>query len=228
MIDNAIPVSAAEYNNNLRQTTPYFQNFYYEAVEIVKHTQTAVKNWLDTGCGTGNMIQEAHQTFRSTRYLLADPSQEMLMQARMNLARIPQHQLMIVGAIGSEALDLTGFPCPQVITAALAHHYFKEEDRLQATRQCHEALADGGVYITLETIQPNTPEGNQIGLKRWISYQLSQGRTEEEARTYIEHLGSSCFPITVDAHLTLLKEAGFKVAELFWLSHMQAGFYALK
>jgi len=228
MIDNPIPVSAAEYNNNLRQTTPYFQNFYYEAVDIVKHTQTEVKNWLDTGCGTGNMILEAQQTFRSTRYLLADPSEEMLMQARMHLSRIPQHQLMIVGAIGSEELDLTGFPCPQVITASLAHHYFKEEDRLQATRQCHEMLAEGGVYITLETIQPNTPQGNEVGLKRWISYQLSQGRTEEEAREYIEHLGTSCFPITVDAHLALLKEAGFKAAELFWLSHMQAGFFALK
>jgi tRNA (cmo5U34)-methyltransferase len=228
MIDNTIPVSAAEYSNNLRQTTPYFQNFYYEAVDIVKHTQKEVKNWLDTGCGTGNMILEAQQTFRSTRYLLADPSPEMLMHARMHLARIPQHQLMIVGAIGSEELDLTGFPCPQVITASLAHHYLSETDRLKATQQCYEMLADGGVYITLETIKPNTTEGNEVGLKRWISYQISQGRTEEDAREYLEHLGTSCFPITVDAHLALLKEAGFKAAELFWFSHMQAGFFALK
>ncbi len=228
MIDNSIPVSAAEYQNNLRQTTPYFQNFYSEAVEIVKHTQAEVKNWMDTGCGTGNMVKEAHQTFRSTRYLLADPSQEMLMQARMNLMHIPQHQLMMVGAVGSEALDLTGFPCPQVVTAILAHHYFQEEERRRATRQCHEALADGGVYITLETIRPNTPEGDEIGRKRWVSYQRSQGRTEEEAHDYLEHLGRSCFPITIDAHLALLKEAGFKTAELFWLSQMQAGFYALK
>jgi len=228
MIDNAIPVSAAEYSNNLRQTTPYFQNFYYEAVDIVKHTQADVRNWLDTGCGTGNMILEAQQSFRSTRFLLADPSPEMIMQARLNLVRIPQSQLMIVGAVGSEELDLTGFPCPQVVTASLAHHYLNEEDRLKATRQCHGMLADGGVYITLETIKPNTPEGNEVGMKRWVSYQVSQGKSEEEAREYLEHLGTTCFPITVDEHLALLKEAGFKAAELFWFSHMQAGFFALK
>lgn len=36
------------------------------------------------------------------------------------------------------------------------------------------------------------------------------------------------FPITIGEHLNLLKRVGFRVAELFWLSYMQAGFYAIK
>jgi len=32
----------------------------------------------------------------------------------------------------------------------------------------------------------------------------------------------------VDEHLGLLRRAGFRNVDLFWLSHMQAGFYAVK
>jgi tRNA (cmo5U34)-methyltransferase len=32
----------------------------------------------------------------------------------------------------------------------------------------------------------------------------------------------------VPEHLALLRETGFKTVELFWKSHMQAGFYAVK
>ncbi|MGD0231966.1 MAG: hypothetical protein ABSC19_16690 [Syntrophorhabdales bacterium] len=40
--------------------------------------------------------------------------------------------------------------------------------------------------------------------------------------------GKSYFPITIAEHLELLRATGFSTVEIFWLSHMQAGFYAIK
>ncbi|OPY25376.1 MAG: hypothetical protein A4E27_00955 [Methanobacterium sp. PtaU1.Bin242] len=36
------------------------------------------------------------------------------------------------------------------------------------------------------------------------------------------------FPIAVEKHLELLRDADFRVVELLWFSYMQAGFYCLK
>jgi tRNA (cmo5U34)-methyltransferase len=36
------------------------------------------------------------------------------------------------------------------------------------------------------------------------------------------------FPITIEEHLSLLREIGFEVIELLWFSYMQAGFYCQK
>jgi len=223
-----IPTSPTAYDNELRQTVPYFHNIYSEAVDIVRHTQGEVRSWLDTGCGTGNMVREAYNTFRSTRYLLADPAEEMLMQARMNLMNVPQSNLMIVRAACTEDLDLTGFPCPQVITAILSHHYCSQDNRINANNNCYQMLADGGVYITVENILPLSDQGKEIALKRWIAFQIAQGKSEDESRDNAAHFASSIFPITIDKHMELLKSAGFRAAETFWLSHMHAAFYAIK
>ena len=36
------------------------------------------------------------------------------------------------------------------------------------------------------------------------------------------------FPITIEQHLEMLKNAGFKSVNILWVSYMQAGFWAIK
>jgi tRNA (cmo5U34)-methyltransferase len=48
------------------------------------------------------------------------------------------------------------------------------------------------------------------------------------AEKHTKRFNSEYFPITVKEHLELLKETGFQTVELFWRSHVQAGFYAIK
>lgn len=40
--------------------------------------------------------------------------------------------------------------------------------------------------------------------------------------------GTEVLPITIEEHLCLLKECGFKSADILWTSYMQAGFFAIK
>ena len=228
MSDNLSPYSAHEYEEGLRKTIPFHQQIYSETVDLVRHARPEVRNWLDTGCGTGTLVSQAFRKFPGTRFLIADPSQQMIMQARLNLSGIPQSQLLVVGVQGTEELDLTGFPCPQVITSTLSHHYFDKTQRIQATQNCYDMLDEEGVYVTFENVLPRTGQGKEIALHRWHSYQVSQGKSDEEAQELLQRYGSAFFPITVDEHLEILQNAGFRAAELFWLSHLQAGFYAIK
>jgi len=115
-----------------------------------------------------------------------------------------------------------------VVTAILAHHYLPAESRKQATRNCFNALKEGGLYITFETISPGSEKGLSIGLQRWRSAQLRAGKSLESAEKHLNRYGVELFPVTLEVHLNLLKEAGFSVAEVLWVSGMQAGVYGIK
>ena len=115
-----------------------------------------------------------------------------------------------------------------VVTAIMAHHYLDAAGRRQATRNCFTMLKQGGLYITFETIRPASETGTQIGLKRWRQIQIANGKSPEAADKHVSRYGSELLPITLEAHMQLLKETGFSVVETFWVSGLQAGFYGIK
>lgn len=228
MSDNLSPYSSGKYEEGMLKTMPFYEAIYSETTSLIGYLKPHVESWLDTGCGTGSLIARAYPLFRDTNFLLADPSEEMLNKAQQTLSVIPASQLEIIGSIGTESLPELSSNNPQVITAILAHHYFNKEERKTATDRCFELLETQGVYITFENIYPSTEEGKEIGLGRWKEFQKSQGKTENEANNHIGRYNKSFFPVTIEEHLQILKEAGFRVVELFWFSNMQAGFYAIK
>ena len=42
------------------------------------------------------------------------------------------------------------------------------------------------------------------------------------------HLRKTVFPITIEEHIKLLRECGFKSVDVLWTSYLQAGFWAVK
>ena len=89
-------------------------------------------------------------------------------------------------------------------------------------------LNDDGIFITFENIRPATDEGLQFGMKKWKNFQLFSGRDEKTVDDHLKRFDKEYFPITIEEHLSLLKETGFKVVELLWFSYMQAGFFGIK
>lgn len=227
-MDNLTPYDSTSYETGVRKTMPFYDTFFSETLSLISYLKPDVNVWLDTGCGTGEMVHRAHAKFPSTKFLLADPSSGMLDVAIARLKSLSTDRLEIYANVGSEALPIINTSKPQVITAIMAHHYLDYDTRCTATEQCYRLLDEDGVYVTFENISPFTDAGRTIGLGRWQVFQQSQGKTEEEAAQHIGRYGTAYFPIKIEAHLNILKQVGFKVVELFWFSNMQAGFYAIK
>ena len=79
-----------------------------------------------------------------------------------------------------------------------------------------------------ENVALSTRMGIQVGLERWGRFQIAAGRSPSTVAGHLERFNTKYFPITVEEHVKLLNVIGFRVVEVFWLSHMQAGFYAIK
>jgi len=226
--DNKSSHKALEYDKNVKDTIPYYELFHNETIDLVKTIKPEVKCWLDTGCGTGYLVDKALAHFPEASFILADPSKEMLIQARKRLQSVRPERTRFIDSVSSE--DLPGILTERldVITAIMCHHYSNPQQRRDSVRACFDSLDPGGVFITFEHIYPNSEKHLEISLRRWERFQLSQGRSTETVKHHLGRFNTKYFPIGIGEHLKLLKECGFSIAELFWYSQMDAGFYAIK
>jgi tRNA (cmo5U34)-methyltransferase len=227
--DNATPHQATEYDRSVRQTIPFYETIHSQAVDVVRSTRPEATCWLDTGCGTGYLVELALPCFPMTSFMLTDPSEAMLEQAKNRLQGIPKNRVKFLAPNPTEKLEVYAKRVhPQVITAILAHHYLHESQRRLATLTCYRLLEEGGVFVTAENIRPIGQEVVSLELSRWKRFQIEHGRSAAAVEEHAKRFDSEYFPISIDEHVSLLHETGFKSVNPFWASHMQAGFYALK
>lgn len=225
MTDNSTSHMADVYDDQIEQTIPYYRFFHDESINLIKVLNQSPRKWLDTGSGTGNLVQKALARFPETKFVLADPSLPMLTIAREKLSA-EINQVDFIQCSTQDLINENRYF--DVITAIQSHHYLDIPTRLKATENCFRMLAAGGIYITFENIRPATAVGIRLGLARWENYQIQKGKSAEEAQKHIKRFGNEYFPITIDEHVNMLEKAGFGIIEVFWLSQMQAGFYAIK
>jgi tRNA (cmo5U34)-methyltransferase len=216
------------YDSHISITIPYYHTFHTEIINLVRAAGPEPALWLDTGCGTGTLAEKALQVFGATKFILADPSAEMLQVARGKLGDRFKGRYTILARGSTQEIALDAGEQPDVITAVLCHHYLKAEGRTDATRKCHSLLKPGGIYITFENIRPFTERGTDIGKLYWKNFQVAAGKSPAEAANHIERFGVEYFPITIEEHLAVLRSSGFSSVEILWCSYMQAGFYCVK
>jgi tRNA (cmo5U34)-methyltransferase len=226
MNDNTTSSKASEYDANICSVIPNYLHFHREALELVQVVKPSPHTWLDTGCGTGTFVSGAVGLFPRTKFILADPSEAMLSIASDKLAAVPGNRIVFERKGTQELEEMSN--SLDVITAIQAHHYLDGDRRKAATENCFRMLKPGGLYITFENIRPFTVEGVGIGRERWRRFQSAAGRSRELVENNISRFDREYFPITVEQHLALLREAGFRVAELLNYDMMQAGFYTIK
>ncbi|MFH0897574.1 MAG: class I SAM-dependent methyltransferase, partial [Candidatus Bathyarchaeota archaeon] len=77
--DNTTPHLAADYDSQVRITIPYYDTFHDETLNLVKAMRKVPYRWLDTGCGTGTFVEKALIAFPNTHFILADPTEKMLL-----------------------------------------------------------------------------------------------------------------------------------------------------
>lgn len=220
--DNTTSQPATEYDSNINKTIPYYKIIQEETLRLIQELKSNPISWLDAGCGTGNLAAQAIQLFPNCTFTLSDPSSAMLNIAQEKLG---DKYNFILGA--TEELDLKASSF-DIITACLAHHYSRKEEKIKILQNCYQALKPAGVYLTIETVLKDSDFATNTGVELWRKAQIRAGKSEEAANKHVSRLGTELVPITLGEHFTLMKAAGFSIVEVYWVSGMQAAFYAIK
>lgn len=230
--DNSSAHPATQYDAEVRKVIPYYDAIQSETLDLVRSITGEPACWIDTGAGTGALVERALTSFPRTKFLVADPSEAMLGQARERFARLGAEAAALVTVLPPVASDGLPQVAPalraQVVTAIMCHHYLEPEARRAAVRGCFETLEPGGVLVVFENVESESARGRELGLRRWRELQERQGRSPQAAERHLSRFGTELKPVRIDEHLALLRETGFGVSEMLWRAHMQAGFYAVK
>ena len=191
-------------------------------VDVIMDHVDSPKEWLDTGCGAGGSARLSLDTFKDTHFILADPSEENLSEAKRTIGRdnvdficSPTHQL----ELESSSLD--------VITAILSHHYYADiVSKKEAISNCYRMLKDGGVYVMVEHTVYDDAQNRMDA--EWRLYMESNGLDAESIQNMFDRRNTFYFPLTESQHIKLLKEIGFSEIEVFWNSCSDIGICARK
>lgn len=221
MNDNTTPLTAGEYNAKIGKIIPYYEEFHKQIIDIVKQKEQ-IESWLDVGCGTGMFERMILEDYPDVKITAIDPSEQMLMEAK----RLVSEEKVTYVCQTSESIDFSEEF--DVVTAVQVHHYLQEEERELATKNIYRALKKDGIYLTFENVVPEDKALTLLELQRWKRYQMHMGKTEEEADAHIRRCGVSYFPISMEAHMELLKRVGFRSVYVFWKSGMQMGIMGVK
>lgn len=222
MNDNTSAFNSSEYDNKIKQTLPYYEEFYRQVIDVVKNYFSESLSWLDVGCGTGKMAEMAFKEVEIDRFVLCDASQDMI--------KIAQNRFKFLNTefFVSNIQNLNFFNEFDVVTSIMVNHYLQKSDRIAAVKRCYEALKSDGIFITFENFAPYSGSGKVLYLSRWKSYQLNQGKSINECEKHVGRYDKGYFPITISEHLEIMKDCGFKAVEILWLSYMQVGFLGIK
>lgn len=222
MKDNKSAYNSSVYDENIVSTLPYYREYHNQIIDLVKAMGTKDINWLDTGCGTGTLASRVLDSRDDVKFTLCDPSEQMLEIAQNKLCGSDIRVFNI-------ALQMMTFDSEfDVVTAVQSHHYLKPDERKTAVENCFRALKDNGVFITFENIRMTTEDSDKIALKRWENFLSDHLKDPDIVKMYIDRRGVEVFPITIEEHIKLLREAGFKSVDVLWTSYLQAGFWAIK
>ncbi len=224
MKDNKSAYTSSDYDANVNKVLPYYNEFHRQIIDAAKCIDADNLRWLDLGCGTGTLACKATNAVGNCKFTLCDISEPMLKTAEEKLKN---------SSVAAEYINCSNDKINfsnefDIVSAVMSNHYFKPEQRKAATKNAFNALKPGGIYITFENVEPQAESVKDLYIKRWGEYMLSAGRSQDEIENHFNRRGTEYFPITVSEHLYLLKECGFKSAEILWYSYMQAGFLAIK
>lgn len=212
-------MASDKYDSQITSSMPYYNEFGMQAIDIARHLGFQSPAWLDTGCGTGTLGLKILKEFPLSRLVLTDPSEAMLDIARSRYYE-GQAEFHLYGSQNisfSEEFD--------VVTAIQCNHYLSRSERADATKRIFNALKPGGLYVFFENIQSDDSFIADLEFRRWEDFRINHGLTDTDLKSRV---GVKFFPISVEDHLSLLKDTGFSHISLCWRSYTQAGIYAVK
>ena len=212
-----------EYDQIIDCAIPKYRQLIDECLDVVTHSDVTVRDWVDVGAGTGNMVFAARNKFPDAKYVLLDLSNDMLALAKFKLG--DANMRYVWGS--SDNMGLMD-SCTDIVTCIQSNHYYDDVGHAAVLSECYRILRPGGLFITTENVGTRTEYGRKIQRARLRDFLLKNGNNEEDTEAFLDRYGVEFNPRSVDEHIRLLEEAGFHNIEVFWMSSSQIGLSATR
>ncbi|WP_320144128.1 methyltransferase domain-containing protein [uncultured Cohaesibacter sp.] len=210
-VSNSYNEQAAMYDSVIEKLVPDYEVFNTLISEVIGCPETI----LDVGCGTGNTLLRLLERHPSARLTGLDTSSAMIEAARIKLeGRVDLHNISVEEFQTEHSFD--------VITSVMVMHNLKSLDaRRLAYGLFHNALANGGVYATVDIFKGECERSEKLFSQMWREFLLEDFSEEEVDNKWLALHKAKDMPLRLSDQIALLKEVGFSNVDVV---HKRLGF----
>ena len=137
------------------------------------------------------------RSFHYTKFILADPSAEMLNNAKRKLASDPANRVQFLEPISTQDLP-KNVASPEVITAIQSHHYISRKERIKATNVCFDLPQEKRGLRNLRKYPPtHRRKASQSAKKTGATSSFQKEETRQRFKKHMERFDVEYHPITI-------------------------------
>jgi tRNA (cmo5U34)-methyltransferase len=193
---------------------------------VAAATTPSATHLLDIGCGAGNYTLKILQHLPNLNVTLVDLSKPMLDRA-VERARPATNGEIRTAQADIRDLDLGDSQFDIIVAAAVFHHLREDSEWSSVFRKCYRALRHGGSIWISDLVAHSSPEVQAVMWARYGDYldRLKGPEYRDHVFAYVEQEDT---PRSALYQLDLLREAGFREAEILHKNGCFAAFGAIK
>ncbi len=217
------------FDDMVSRSVPFYDEIHRIILDIASRQNLDGKRIYDIGCSTGTTIALLDaflkKQFKSVaQFVGIDSSAPMLEKCQKKLK---QKKIKNVELIEGDARKQKLDKCSMVIMNYTLQ-FIDPKDRPTLLKKIFRSLEKGGVFIYSEKIKCNDRLVNDLLIDLYYDFKRRNGYSELEIAQKREALENVLIPLTPEHQLALLKEAGFKRAEVLFRWYNFACFIGIK
>ncbi|BAY30053.1 type 12 methyltransferase [Nostoc carneum NIES-2107] len=215
--------NTADFDTGIRQLLPRYDEMLEVITRCLPSTSLRI---LELGCGTGELSLKILQRCPDAQVIALDYSPRMLQfaQSKIAAAGYQNRWSCIEADFGEWANNPEKFATGKEFDAcvsSLAIHHLQDEMKFKLFQQIAASLSPNGCFWNADPILPESPalvEVYKAAREEWAN---QQGKTLAEVRakvgtTTTQGYSSQDQLASVDAHLQMLRQAGFLTVAVPW------------
>lgn len=215
---------AKEFDSVILKLIPYYNEMITSISLAIPFQTNASIKVLDLGCGTGNVTKVIKERFPEAQITCVDIAENMIEMARLKLSEYDNIEYKIIDF--SELCFTNEY---NVVVSSLALHHLKNDvDKKKVYNMIYDALQDGGVFYTADTVLGSNNYLSNINLKKWREYMLKSISSDEVEGKWLRTHYEEDFPAALIDQLDWLREIGFKDVDVIWKYYHAAVYGGLK
>ncbi len=193
---------------------PDFRQMFALVPELLKPHLHKDDLILDVGAGTGNLTRTVLESIPDIRVVLMDFSANMLSEVPNVLAAFAgQYETWVADFIDAD------YPSGQyqgIISSFAIHHCRGEAQYAQLYQKFAVALKPGGVFVCCDVVAGANEVLSQLNENGWRDFLKQQGLEPSEVDRILSNYHVEDSPLSLEAHLRLLRNAGFSIVDVAW------------
>ncbi|HUQ09249.1 MAG TPA: methyltransferase domain-containing protein [Steroidobacteraceae bacterium] len=211
----------ADYAERTARLVPGLSDMQRMAALLIAEGAAQDARVLVVGAGGGLELKLFAERHPAWRFAGVDPSAEMLELAKKTLgpsaSRVDWH-LGYVGTAPAGPFDAA--------SCLLTLHFVAEQERARTLDEIHERLKPGAPFVAAHLSFDQSERARGQWLDRYVAYAVASGVDEQKARTAADTIGAQVPVLSPEKDVDLMRRAGFRDVELFYVGLAFRGWVA--